>query len=351
MSMAYSANMEITQPGWVLGLLRPRRNLALFAFLVFSLPGKSCLSCHAIAVQPRASSIWPMQAEGNESAAADPALDPVKGLVRQGKYSEAEAMLEKYLRGHQNSAPAHVLLGLVEFNEDRPAESLAEFTLAARISPPGANELVIVALDYLKLKDLADADKWMSASLEKGPANAPAWRYLGGIKYAENRFSEAIDAYRKCLQLQPRDILAEDGLGRSYEGLSRDEAAAAAYRLAIDWQSRARAKYAEPLLHFGSLLVHQARAQEAIPYLQAAEALEAGDADVHQQLGEGYTQLNQLDKAQAELEKAVELSPNEPHLHWLLAAVYRKEGLPDKAEKETKAFSALLGSHSSDKVP
>lgn len=318
---------------------------ALVAALSLSLLAGICPICRALSTAQTES-----HAQSPE-AGSDIALVHVKELIREGKFSDADAALLPILRQHDDSATAHMLLGLVKYQEDRPAESLAEFTRAAQLSPPRASELVVVALDYVKLKDLANADRWMTMALDKAPTSVAAWRYLGGIKYSENRFSEAIGAYKRCIELQPEDVLAEDGLGRSYEGLSRNEDAAAAYRKALDWQSATGQKHEQPLLHLGSLLIRQGQAESAMPYLEAAENLAPGDAGVHQQLGEGYTKLNQVTKAQAELEKAIELSPNDSHLHWLIASVYRKLGLTEKADEESRKFSALVGSHSNDETP
>lgn len=337
LSPARGATTRCPGPAWI----TPCR-LFLLGWLAFSLA--------IVSITPDLAQTPASACGDQDRAAADQQLSAIKLLVQGGRYPDAEAKLRDYIRSHETCAEAHVLLGLVKFNQDLPAESLAEFSLAARITPPGPAELVIVALDYLKLKDLLDADKWMTAALEKAPANAPAWRYLGGIKYAENRFAEAIAAYRRCLQLQPEDVLAQDGLGRSYEGLKQDEDALAAYRRALDMQSHARTKHAEPLLHLGTLLLHQAQADEAIPLLQSAEKIDAADPDVHQHLGEAYTQVKQFDKAETELQTAIELSPHEAHLHWLLASVYRKQGQTEKADKEARIFGKALSSDSSDKV-
>ena len=213
-------------------------------------------------------------------SAADSALPQARELVRQGRITEAEAAIRRYLASGQDSEEAHVLLGLVLYQEHRPADSLGEFTKAAKMARPKASELVVVALDYLELRDLASSDRWMSMAAQMDPANGLTWRYLGGIKYSENRFAEAIDAYERCLRLRPRDVPAEDGIGRSLEGLSRDQEAEAAYRTALDWQAGAATKYPEPLLHLGMLLTRHGKAREAIPLLEQAEALDAKDADV-----------------------------------------------------------------------
>jgi len=68
---------------------------------------------------------------------------------------------------------------------------------------------------------------------------------------------------------------------------------------------------------------------------------------VHRQLGKAYTHLNQLEKARSELEKAVKLAPQNAPVHFMLAQVYRRQGLMDKAKMESERYTALAGTKSS----
>jgi tetratricopeptide (TPR) repeat protein len=277
-------------------------------------------------------------------------LAQAKSLVREGKNHEAEMAVRRLVDSGKDSEGARSLLGLVLYQEGRPTDSLAEFTRAARFKTPTASELIIVALDYVMLRDLAKADKWMTVAVQVQPDNVAGWRYLGGIKYSENRFSEAIESYGKCLALQPRDVLVEDGIGRSLEGLARDQDAAAAYKTALDWQAEATQKHPEPLLHLGALLVREGRLPSALPLLVSAETMASENADIHEELGNLWGQMGELKKAQLELEKALAISPSNSHLHWLLASIYRKEGMTAEAGRELREYSTLIGSHSTDKL-
>src|SRR6266550_8155386 len=58
------------------------------------------------------------------------------------------------------------------------------------------------------------------------------------------------------------------------------------------------------------------------------------DSKAHETLGKAYARLDQLPRAQTELEKALELSPQSTNLHCMLAPVYRKQGLTEKAKLE-----------------
>lgn len=277
-------------------------------------------------------------------------LDEARTLVREGKTRDAEAAVRSYLQaGHENEE-AHGLLGLILYQEGKPADSLAEFTRAAKLATPTASELRVVGLDYVLLRDLPNADKWMTVAVQREPGNPAGWRYLGGIKYSENRFTEAIEIYNKYLGLHPRDVLVEDAIGRSLEGLARDEDAASAYRTALAWQAGEQKQHYEPMLHFGALLLKQGKTQEALPLLTRAGEIAPSDPDVHEQLGTLWTQTGDLKKAQSELEAALELAPGKAHVHWLLASVYRRQGETEKANRELKEYARLLGAHSSDKL-
>jgi Flp pilus assembly protein TadD len=277
-------------------------------------------------------------------------LDEARSLVREGRTQDAEAAVHRYLRSGKEDEEAHGLLGLILYQEGKPAESLAEFTRAAQFATPTPSELMVVGLDYVLLKDLPNADKWMTVAVERQPQNASALQYLGGIKYSENRFAEAIEIYGRYLKIHPRDGLVEDAVGRSLEGLARDDEAASAYRAALDWQARESMKHYEPMLHLGALLLKNGKNHEALPLLSSAEQIAPSNADIHEQLGTLWEQRGELSKAQTELELALKISPGNSHLHWLLASVYRRVGQTEKSNRELKEYAALLGAHSSDKL-
>lgn len=285
------------------------------------------------------------------STGETPGLQVAKALIRQDKFPEAEAAVRPEIDAGNDSESARTLLGLILYREGRWVDSLAEFTRAAKFGTPSPSALIVVGLDYVMLRDLGKADRWMTIAAQREPQNEATWRYLGGIKYSENRFAEAIEAYNKCLLIHPRDVLVEDGIGRSLEGLSRDQDAAAAYRTALEWQSTARVKSPQPLFHLGVLLARQGQSQSALSLLESAVALAPADAEIYEQLGTVNLQLGHLKDAQSETELALKLSPSKSHLHWLMASIYRKEGLTDEANRELREYSALLGSHSSDKLP
>ncbi len=302
-------------------------------------------------------------------------LAEAESLMEKGQLNDAEIIVRQRLKIAPDSASAHFLLGyilyreiqaqakridpnpnavyaaprksLVELSERNAKESLAEYTAGARSRRPSAFDLKIVAMDYILLGDFIDADKWLTRSLESNPGDPDGWYQLGRTKYNENRFTEAIDAFKKCLAIDASNVKAEENLGLSYAGLGDDANAIRAYQTAIDWQASSVTKDVEAYLALGTLLLDQNRPKDAIPVLIQATEIAASVSQGHELLGKAYLQIQELVKAQAELQQAVNLSPDTARLHYILGQVYRKEGLTAKAKAEFDRCAALQGARAS----
>jgi Flp pilus assembly protein TadD len=344
------------------------RNLASFTCLVI------LFSCAALCQSTATRSVPPAAVNS-----VNPALAEARSLLQQGRANEADRAVRQFLAAHPESAEGHFLLGHVLFREiqadalaaaqlegprdfhsnstdgklipEKARESLAEFTVGAKYHDPSAADLKVVALDYVLLGDLMDADKWLTKVLEWTPDDADGWYLLGRTKYNENRFAEAVSAFAQCLKLDPRNVKAEDNLGLSYAGLGRSEEAMAAYQQAMAWQAEAPLKNPGPHIDLATLLLDQNRPGEAISYLLEAVEIAPRVSRAHELLGKAYAHLEQFPKAQMELEKAIELSPQNSNLHCMIAPVYRKQGLAEKAKAEFDRCAAMTGTHSTPETP
>jgi len=291
-------------------------------------------------------------------------LARANSLLMRGQFTEAENAVRLLLQTHRTSADSHFLLGYIlfreiqaravqeghqdpKFEEQRAKESLAEYTEGAKYRNPSAFDLKIVALDYVVLRDYADADKWLTKSVAMGPHDSEAWYYLGRAKYNEERFADAIQPFQKCLSLDPKNIKAEDNLGLSLAALGRNEEATAAYHQAISWQSDSLVKDSGPYIDLASLMLAENKPEEALGYFKEGITISPNESRGHAGLGKVFSMLNRLEEAQAELEKAVQLAPDNASLHYVLGQIYRRRGLAEKAQAEFDRTAELNGSHSS----
>ena len=117
--------------------------------------------------------------------------------MHDSKFAQADAALRPLIAADPKAAEPHYLLAYALLREDKPADSLNEYTKAAALRPPTAADLRNVALDYVLLKDLTDADRWMSRSLAMDGHDAETWYAMGRLRYTQGRYSDALTCFEK----------------------------------------------------------------------------------------------------------------------------------------------------------
>jgi tetratricopeptide (TPR) repeat protein len=278
-------------------------------------------------------------------------LDGAKQLIAASEFRKAETALRTYLGADERSGQGRFLLAYVLLRLNEPKESLVEYTHAAQLQRPSAEDLKNVALDYVLLEDYGDAEKWMKRSLEMNEKDPDAWYGLGRIFYTKQRFQDAVNCFEKTLALDPMSVKAEDNLGLAYEGLNRTEDAIKAYRAALVLEQNSKGSVPkppdeQPMLNLAIILIHHGRVDEALPLLMKAASIAPRDPKILEQMGHLYLQQGRLDEAGHEFEEAVALSPDSSAVHFLLGQVYRRQGLNEKAKTEFARAAELNGSHS-----
>ncbi len=281
------------------------------------------------------------------AAPADP-LSAARSYAAKGQLKEAEAETRQYLVLHEDSGVAHFLLGYLLFREVKAKESLAEYTAGAKYQRPQADDLRVVGSDYVLLADYNDADKWFTTATQWQPENVLGWYYLGRTKYNENRFEEAIVAFERCLQVEPKHVKAQDNLGLSLQALGRYDQAQAAFLKAIEWQSNAPHKDPWPFIDLGSLYLEMNQPEKALDPLAQGIAIAPDTAKAYQQRGKAYLALQQLDKAQSDLEKAVQIAPASAPGHYVLGQLYQRQGKSEKAKEQFAQYARYNANHPSE---
>lgn len=268
-------------------------------------------------------------------------LDRARILSQAGQEQAAEVLVRQYLSAVPNSGQAHALLGLVKYREGHPDQSLDEYSAAAKLSAMSADDLRIVALDYIDLRDLPHAEQWLKESIRRNGKDWRTWRYLGGVEYSEEHAADAAAAFQQCLALDPENALAEDGLARSHEAMGQSAAAEAEYRKAVELD-KAPDQSELPFLHYGAYLRKVGRLPDATTELTKAISLSPQDWEPHSELGQTKRDAGDLQSAASEMEEAIRLAPDRPRLRMILAQIYKREGYPDKAEAEIRIYTQTV---------
>lgn len=289
---------------------------------------------------------------GCAAQTANSAPAPSNDLMRAqpdpdaGHFADTEKILRNYLASHPADADAHYSLAYVLFRENKPADSLTEYTAAARLRTPREIDLQTVALDYVLLDDYTDAEHWAHYALSLNGNDAETWYEMGRIEYTLNHFQQAADAFHSALRLDPASAKAENNLGLALEGLNQTDEALACYRKAIAMQAASTHPSEQPMLNLAIVLIDRNQLDEALPLLESAVQIAPSDWKILAQLGRLYSEKGDLNAARSVLEKAIAIQPKKASLHFRLGQIYKKSGEPEKAKREFATVRDLLGTAS-----
>ena len=197
--------------------------------------------------------------------------------------------------------------------------------------------------DYAKSRDYFQQAIELDPSYSLGYAGlADFYGFLAaqGKLPPEEAWPKAEAAALKALELD--DSLAEAHHARAAQKLFyyRDfRAAEQEFKTALEINP----KYAETHLLFASYLNSRGRKTEALREYQRANELEPLNLRTNQWLGTSYYYNHDFDRAISQYKKTLEMYPQEPYLHELLARAYGAKGSYDAAASEWLTAFNLMG--------
>lgn len=155
----------------------------------------------------------------------------------------------------------------------------------------------------------------------------------------DGRGQQAIDRLKEAIRIYPAYLMAHNDLGVQYLKLGQLESAADQFGAAIDIDPKAF----NPRLNIGIVLIQQQKFAEALDQLTQAVSIDSSQAAGHLYLGVAWLGGDNLDGAERELTRALEMGgPPYSVAHYHLAGVHMKKGERDGAIHELEAY--LLGS-------
>jgi tetratricopeptide (TPR) repeat protein len=159
------------------------------------------------------------------------------------------------------------------------------------------------------------------------PRDAIAQYGLGVAYSRTGADDQAIPAYREAIRLQPDNVDAYYGLGVALERQGHDGDAAAAFREVI----RRRPQDAMAYYGLGVVSGRQGHDDQAISAYREAVRLNPNLADAYYRLGVIYARLRQDDQAMAAYREVIRLQPGYEHAYYSLGIIYTKQGQNDQA--------------------
>ncbi|MER3447342.1 MAG: hypothetical protein C4291_11085 [Candidatus Dadabacteria bacterium] len=251
----------------------------------------------------------------------------------------------KAIEADPNFAPAYSGLGEIysfigyykmevkEDYEDSYNRSYENMLKALKLDPKSIDTQRALALSYLHLRRIDEAEAAARRALELDPNDAESYYVL----WATSGRDPESPYIKKALELDPKLVVAYIGLGNAYLFNKGNYAKATEYyRKAVEITN-------SPQLHnyLGTSLRTQGYFDEAVSeYLKAIE-LDPNYAPAYMNLGATFLYMSKFGDSINEEQKAISLNSNDPEAYYHLARALELSGKPKEAIENYRIFINL----------
>jgi tetratricopeptide (TPR) repeat protein len=167
---------------------------------------------------------------------------------------------------------------------------------------------------------------------------------MGDIESAKGNDGKAIEEYRAAIVLKPSLPNLHYSLGHVlWKDLKVPEA-----RVELEAELLLNPHHAGALEDIGDTYLLEHQPEKALPYLNSALAADAGNSDIHRDLGTAYSELGDYRAAEEQLKIAV-VDDHDGSVHYKLARAYQALGEKENAAREF-ALSTTLNRESHSKL-
>jgi tetratricopeptide (TPR) repeat protein len=263
--------------------------------------------------------------------------DLALALVRSGRWSEAEPVLEALVASTPAAFEPAYLRALTRFNLGRRAEAEADARELARRFPTAAPAHTLLGIALLGGAGTAEAIASLRKATDLDPAAFDANLYLGRALFGERAYEDAAAAFARAVAAKPDDVQARFFYATALEyGGSSDQAFAQYEELA-----RRSPTSAEGFVGLGAVQARRGDFEAAAGSLARAVELAPGLFEAQFRLGTALSRAGRLEEAIAALGQAVELEPNRADGHYQLGLALRRAGRADEAAREFATVERL----------
>jgi tetratricopeptide (TPR) repeat protein len=208
-------------------------------------------------------------------------------------------------RRNQASWAPHNNLGLIDLDEGRLPEAVAQFEAVLRSGEQQAEVYNNLGTSFARLGRYDEAVSEFENALRLQPGYPVAEANLGNVLAQSRKYDQAVMHYRRSLELRPDVADVHTRLGMAYLVTAQPDKAAGEFAEAIRLDPRA----AEPRYRLATLLANAGHLPEAIARFQETVEIDPARADAYAGLGLALTLSQRPQDALGPLRRAVELQP------------------------------------------
>jgi tetratricopeptide (TPR) repeat protein len=198
-------------------------------------------------------------------------------------------------------------------------------------------------LDILSLNTDNDQEaiECYRKAIELDPNNAIIHNDLGLSLHYQGKDEEAIECYQKAIELDPNNATIHSNLGLSLHNQGQDTEAIKCYRKAIELDPNNATIHS----NLGLSLHNQGQDEEAIECYRKAIAIDPNYAFAHNNLGLSFSAQGKDSKAIDCYQKAIELDPSNATIHGNLGFSLSNQG---RYEEATESYQKAIEIDPSD---
>jgi tetratricopeptide (TPR) repeat protein len=240
----------------------------------------------------------------------------------------------KYRRAHYYEAQVYQSIG-------RNADAMRQYEIL--LAQDGTDQKVLYQLvRFLKSTTLQAIDQLGNLD--------PNSVYMLVLKAESNTqgqdYNKAIEEYQQVLAKDPNFPGVHFNLGENYYGKVDFPNAEKELRLALlEDPNHPKANY-----YLADILVKSGRLNEAVPLLELSVPADPGFMKGYFLLGKCYAAQGKLPEALKLLQKATDMEPDDKNVHYQLAQLYTKLNDPAKSQEQMQIFQKLYADERAKKA-
>lgn len=218
------------------------------------------------------------------------------------------------------NAKRHFFFGQYLLEMDQPVHALGEFRAALEEQPGNEHILLAIADAQAATRDYAGARKTIEDVLTSSPNNVAAiirkarllverGEQASGAE-RQKLVQQGIEAYKKALEIQPRNVEVLRGLATAYFAIQDGDAIVDTYRKLVELNPRDT----HAVLVLANVLARTGRKQEALPYFERVVEQRRGFIQGYIYLAQLYYDLDRPADAIRTLKDALLVEPRNDEL-------------------------------------
>ncbi|MCZ7645471.1 MAG: tetratricopeptide repeat protein [Planctomycetota bacterium] len=258
-----------------------------------------------------------------------------------GQFQQAAGMYEALLEANPSNREALRQAGRLYDETKQPMRAMFCWQRLIKLAPKDLEAQKSLAAIYKSIGDDAAAIEKYEALGNSG--DEEGWRNAAFLHLKRGDRVKAIAAYRKVIEIKRRDVPSRRRLAallqRSEDPAEREEALQL-YKELIQLDP----KDAGARLNLANLYTEDNRLAQALEQFEAIQKDDEKNVSAHVGLGVVYRKWKKYKKSEEEYGKALELAPNDRHVHYNVAVLYDFYlDEPDKARQHYNRFLELGG--------